>query len=66
MQITDSSRPLLITEREVAAMTHLSLATIRRRRAMHLDPHPIRIDRAVRYRTETVLRWLDALEGSRI
>lgn len=50
----------LLSEREIARITGLSLATIRRRRLLKLPPRYLKISSAVRYRRADVAAWLEA------
>lgn len=56
----------LLTDREVAALTGLSQASIRRRRRLRRAPAFMKIGGAVRYRPEDVRAWLaaEAEEGA--
>lgn len=48
----------LLNEHEVAQMTKMSVATIRRWRLLHQGPRYIKIGAAVRYKPEDVSAWL--------
>jgi predicted DNA-binding transcriptional regulator AlpA len=50
----------LVTERDVARMTGLSLASIRRWRVHRQGPKFLKIGAAVRYRPEDVAAWLES------
>lgn len=50
----------LLNEQDVARITKLSLATIRRRRLFKLPPVYLKIGSAVRYRPEDVAAWLQS------
>jgi predicted DNA-binding transcriptional regulator AlpA len=48
----------LLTERDVARITGLSVASVRRWRLLRQGPKYIKIGAAVRYRPEDVSAWL--------
>jgi predicted DNA-binding transcriptional regulator AlpA len=50
----------LLTERDVASLTGLSAASVRRWRALNVGPKFIRIGWSVRYRLKDVLAWLES------
>lgn len=50
----------LLTERDLAALTGLSVATVRRWRTMHHGPPYLKIGAAVRYRPRDVVAWIDS------
>ena len=50
----------LLNERDVARVTGLSLASIRRWRVHSQGPRYIKIGAAVRYRPEDVAAWLES------
>jgi predicted DNA-binding transcriptional regulator AlpA len=50
----------LLNEHDVARLTGLSLASVRRWRLLRQGPKYIKIGAAVRYKTEDVLAWLDS------
>jgi predicted DNA-binding transcriptional regulator AlpA len=50
----------LITEQDVASITGMSLATVRRWRLLRRGPRYLKIGAAVRYRPEDVAAWLEA------
>jgi predicted DNA-binding transcriptional regulator AlpA len=50
----------LLTERDVARITGLSVATMRRWRLLRQGPTYIKIGAAVRYKPEDVAAWLDS------
>lgn len=52
-----SSEPALLTERQAAELTNLSLAWFRRKRWHGGGPDYIKIGSAVRYERETLLNW---------
>jgi len=64
MGTTESSLQSLLDEREVARITSISLASIRRRRLLKQSPRYIKIGASVRYRPEDLKTWLDSLAGS--
>lgn len=49
---------VLLNEHDVARITGLSVATIRRRRLFKLPPKYLKISAAVRYRPEDIAKWL--------
>jgi predicted DNA-binding transcriptional regulator AlpA len=55
--------PALLSEKDLARLTGLSLSTIRRRRAAGQAPLPCRLGKAIRYRATTVESWLRDAEG---
>jgi predicted DNA-binding transcriptional regulator AlpA len=50
----------LLTERDVADLLRVSVATIRRRRLLRQPPHPLKIGASVRYTCESILSLLAA------
>ncbi len=50
----------LLNEHEVARITGLSVATIRRRRLFKMPPKYLKISSAVRYRREDIAEWLES------
>ena len=48
----------LLTERDVARITGLSVASVRRWRLLRQGPKYIKIGAAVRYRPEDITSWL--------
>ena len=48
----------LLTEHDVARISRLSVATIRRRRLFKMPPKYLKISSAVRYRREDIAAWL--------
>jgi len=50
----------LLTEHDVARITGLSVASVRRWRLIRIGPKYIKIGAAVRYRTEDVAAWLQS------
>jgi predicted DNA-binding transcriptional regulator AlpA len=57
---TGSNTPeKLLTEHDVARITGLSVASVRRWRLLRAGPKYLKIGAAVRYRPEDVASWLD-------
>lgn len=50
----------LLNEHDVARITGLSVASIRRWRLLRKGPKYIKVGAAVRYRSEDVAAWLDS------
>jgi predicted DNA-binding transcriptional regulator AlpA len=50
----------LLNERDVARVTGLSLASVRRWRLLRQGPKYLKINSAVRYRSEDITAWLDS------
>ena len=50
----------LLTEHDVARITGLSVASVRRWRLLRMGPKYIKIGAAVRYRPEDVSVWLES------
>jgi predicted DNA-binding transcriptional regulator AlpA len=50
----------LLTEHDVARITGLSVASVRRWRLLSLPPRYLKIGSAVRYRPEDVKAWLES------
>jgi len=59
MTTENNGIPALLNEHEVALITGLSVASVRRWRLLQQGPKYIKIGSAVRYRTEDVRAWLD-------
>jgi predicted DNA-binding transcriptional regulator AlpA len=59
MATTSSSLQELLTERDVARVTGLSVASVRRWRLFRQGPKYLKIGAAVRYRIEDVRAWLE-------
>jgi hypothetical protein len=57
----DNNLTPMLTAREVAALTHLGITTINRRRALNLKPDFIRVGGAIRYPRKAVIDWLASL-----
>lgn len=51
----------LLKEHEVAQLTGMSLATVRRWRLADQGPRFLKLNSAVRYRQEDVAAWLESL-----
>jgi predicted site-specific integrase-resolvase len=64
MATLNTSIDPLLTEKEVAKLLHVSVATIRRRRRAGLPPAWIKLNASVRYRLETVQRFIAERERS--
>jgi predicted DNA-binding transcriptional regulator AlpA len=50
----------LLTEVEVARLTHLSVASIRRWRLLRQGPRFLKLGAAVRYKPEDIVAWLES------
>jgi predicted DNA-binding transcriptional regulator AlpA len=50
----------LLTEHDVARITGLSVASVRRWRLLKIGPRAIKIGVAVRYKPEDLKAWLDS------
>ncbi len=50
----------LLTERDVARITGLSVASVRRWRLFRLGPKFLKLGAAVRYKPEDVAAWLES------
>jgi predicted DNA-binding transcriptional regulator AlpA len=59
---TDVSRTMqsLLNEHDVARITGLSVASVRRRRLLRLGPKYYKLGAAVRYRPEDIAAWLES------
>ncbi len=57
---SNPSPPPLLTEAEVARITHLSIASIRRWRLLRQGPKFLKLGAAVRYKPEDVSAWLES------
>ena len=64
--MTTPNNPIepLLTEKEVAKLLNVSVATIRRRRRAGQAPEWIKLNASVRYRYETVRQFIAAQERS--
>jgi len=58
-----SSVESLLNEHDVARITALSVASVRRWRLLGIGPKYIKIGAAVRYRAEDLRAWLETLPG---
>lgn len=54
----------LLNERDIARITGMSLATVRRWRLLRQGPRYIKLNSAVRYHPEDVSAWLDSRPAS--
>ena len=57
---TANTLEALLTEHDVARITGLSVASVRRWRLLRVGPKYIKIGAAVRYRSEDVAAWLES------
>jgi predicted DNA-binding transcriptional regulator AlpA len=60
MAITSNLLQELLTERDVARITGLSVASVRRWRLLRQGPKYLKIGAAVRYKSEDVTAWLNS------
>jgi predicted DNA-binding transcriptional regulator AlpA len=60
MATTNSSLETLLNEHDVARITGLSVASVRRWRLLRQGPKYLKIGSAVRYRFEDILAWLES------
>jgi predicted DNA-binding transcriptional regulator AlpA len=58
MSVLRNDAGALVTEQEVAHLTGMSIATVRRWRLFRQGPRYLKIGAAVRYRREDVEAWL--------
>ncbi len=58
MAPTSNPQQELLTERDVARITGLSVASVRRWRLLRQGPKYLKIGAAVRYRAEDISMWL--------
>ena len=58
MAIANNTLETLLNEHDVARITGLSVASVRRWRLLRQGPKYLKIGAAVRYRTEDILTWL--------
>jgi predicted DNA-binding transcriptional regulator AlpA len=49
----------LLTERDVASILNISLATVRRRRLLRQPPAPTKIGNSVRYKKDEISRFIE-------
>ena len=61
MATLGNSLEVLLTEHDVAQITGLSVATVRRWRLLRQGPRFVKINSAVRYRKEDISAWLETL-----
>lgn len=59
MASVNNTLEVLLTEHDVARITGLSVATVRRWRLLRQGPRFIKINSAVRYRSEDISLWLE-------
>ncbi|MGP8248173.1 MAG: helix-turn-helix transcriptional regulator [Bryobacteraceae bacterium] len=64
MAITGNTLEGLLNEHDVARITSLSVASVRRWRLLKQGPRYIKIGAAVRYRLEDLVGWLDSRPAS--
>lgn len=57
---TETPDPLLIPDKEAAALAGVCRATWHRLRAANKVPPAVRLGRAVRWRREEVIAWIEA------
>jgi predicted DNA-binding transcriptional regulator AlpA len=57
---TTNTLETLVTEHDVARITGLSVASVRRWRLLRQGPKYIKIGAAVRYRPEDIAAWLES------
>jgi predicted DNA-binding transcriptional regulator AlpA len=60
MATANSSLETLLNEHDVARMTGLSVASVRRWRLLRQGPKYLKIGSAVRYRLEDIFTWLES------
>jgi predicted DNA-binding transcriptional regulator AlpA len=60
MNITDNAVGALLNEHDVARITGLSVASVRRWRLIRQGPQYLKIGAAVRYRSEDLSVWLQS------
>ncbi len=60
MTTTNDTLGTLLNDREVARVTGLSVASIRRWRLLRQGPRYLKIGAAVRYKPEDVSAWLES------
>jgi len=61
MTIAPTSLEALLNEHDVARITALSVASIRRFRLLRQGPKYLKIGAAVRYRPEDISAWLESV-----
>jgi predicted DNA-binding transcriptional regulator AlpA len=60
MAIPNNSVGTLLNEHDLARITGLSVASVRRWRLLRQGPKYIKIGASVRYKPEDISRWLDS------
>ena len=60
MSVENNAPRALLNEHDVARITGMSVASVRRWRLLRQGPHYIKIGSAVRYRAHDVITWLDS------
>jgi predicted DNA-binding transcriptional regulator AlpA len=60
MAIDNTTLETLLNEHDVARITGLSVASVRRWRLLHQGPKYMKIGAAVRYKPEDLAAWLEA------
>jgi predicted DNA-binding transcriptional regulator AlpA len=60
MATTNNTLETLLNEHDVARVTGLSVASVRRWRLLRQGPRFIKLNSAVRYRAEDLKAWLDS------
>jgi predicted DNA-binding transcriptional regulator AlpA len=60
MTTASNSMEVLLNEHDVARITGLSVASVRRWRLLRQGPKYIKIGAAVRYKQEDILVWLES------
>lgn len=60
METANNTLERLLNEHDVARITGLSVASVRRWRLLHSGPRATKIGAAVRYKPEDVKAWLDS------
>lgn len=63
MSVSDAGLERLLNEFEVARITGLSVATIRRRRLLGHPPNFVKLGSSVRYKPSAVRDWIDSQEA---
>ena len=60
METASNLLQALLTERDVARITGLSVASVRRWRLLKIGPRATKLGAAVRYKQEDIKAWLDS------
>jgi predicted DNA-binding transcriptional regulator AlpA len=60
MEVTPNPISKLLNEYDVARITGLSVASVRRWRLLHQGPRYLKIGSAVRYRAADISAWLES------